>query len=246
MNDPIREAGPSRANSAYPGSELALFSQAKNWKHYWSARVAPFVSGRVLDVGAGTGATIQVLAHRTNAEWTALEPDRSLAEEIRASVQANRLPSKTRVIHGDLHCMPPNEQFDTVLYIDVLEHIESDASELERAAAALVPGGHLVVLAPAHNWLLSPFDRAVGHFRRYNRQSLRQALPSALLMRDLRYLDSVGLLASIGNKLLLRQSMPTAAQIRLWDKLMVPMSTIADRLTAGRLGKSLLMVARKR
>jgi hypothetical protein len=55
-------------------------------------------------------------------------------------------------------------------------------------------------------------------------------------------LDSAGLLASLGNRLLLRQSMPSEAQIQAWDSLLVPPSRILDRLTLGRVGKSVLGV----
>ena len=67
-----------------------------------------------------------------------------------------------------------------MLYIDVLEHIEHDLDELARAASHLAPGGHLVVLAPAHQALFSDFDRAIGHYRRYNRAGLQKLAPAGL------------------------------------------------------------------
>ena len=57
---------------------------------------------------------------------------------------------------------PADERFDTILYIDVLEHIDDDLGELARSATHLRPGGHLIVLAPAHQALYSPFDKAIG------------------------------------------------------------------------------------
>ena len=61
--------------------------------------------------------------------------------------------------------------FDTILYVDVLEHIADDAAELARARRLLTPEGNLVVLAPAHQSLFSPFDAAVGHYRRYDERT---------------------------------------------------------------------------
>jgi hypothetical protein len=58
------------------------------------------------------------------------------------------------------------QQFDSIIYIDVLEHIDADRDELERAANALQPGGFLVVLAPSHQWLYTALDKALGHYRR--------------------------------------------------------------------------------
>jgi hypothetical protein len=132
--------------------------------------------------------------------------------------------------------------FDTILYIDVLEHIERDAEELQGAADRLAVNGHLIVLSPAHQWLFAPFDAAIGHYRRYTRASLRNLTPQGLDLRRLRYLDCVGLLASSGNRFVLRSAMPTPSQIALWDKLMVPMSSVLDRLAGYRLGKTVYAI----
>ena len=110
------------------------------------------------------------------------------------------------------------------------------------AAAHLNRGGHIVVLSPAHPFLFTPFDSAIGHFRRYTRDSLRQAAPPQLALRKLIYLDSAGMLASLGNRLLLRSAMPTEKQILAWDRFLVPISRVLDPLLDGRAGKSVLGV----
>lgn len=231
---------------AYAGSELQLFAAAKRWKRYWSSRVAPFVHGDVLDVGAGIGSTISILAPQVDgASWTALEPDTQLFRELQNAREAGRLPRDTRLLQGILADLPANERFHCILYIDVLEHIEDDAGELRRAREHLLPGGHLIVVAPAHNALYTPFDQAIGHFRRYDRRGLARLLPEGLERIELRYLDSVGLLASAANRLLLRTAHPTPAQIATWDTLMVPLSRLVDPITVGLLGKTVLMVARR-
>ncbi|MBF0175418.1 MAG: methyltransferase type 12 [Magnetococcales bacterium] len=146
---------------------------------------------------------------------------------------------------GTLADLQPHARFDCVLYIDVLEHIQCDQVELRRAASHLTrPGGRLVILSPAHNFLFTPFDTAIGHYRRYNRRSLTAILPQGMVIEKLRYLDSVGFFASVANRLLFRQSMPTSEQIRIWDRAMVPLSTWIDPALRYHLGKSILLVAR--
>jgi len=221
----------------YAGSELALFEKAVNWKRYWRARIAPFVHGNVLEAGAGIGANTKLLADLPYRSWTCLEPDAALAALI-------ELPTgQHRKIVGTIADSPGS--FDTIIYIDVLEHIEDDAAEMARAAARLNPGGHLIVLAPAHAFLYTPFDAAIGHFRRYCRASLRRTAPVGLRASKIMYLDAVGLLASAGNRLLLRQSMPTEQQILAWDRLMIPISRAIDPLLGHHLGKSVLGVWRR-
>ena len=127
----------------------------------------------------------------------------------------------------------------------MLEHIEDDAAELARAAEWLRPGGHVVVLSPAHQWLFTPFDKAIGHFRRYTKKSLKAVAPPGAELARLAYLDSVGLLASIGNRVILRRAVPSAGQIAAWDKLMVPLSRALDPVLAHTVGKSVLGVWRR-
>ena len=228
------------ASIPYPGLELRLFARAHNWKSYWSGRIAPYVRGAVLEVGAGIGANTRLLSGLDFARWTCLEPDAALARQI-------DLPPGGRheVTLGIMSDLPPGQRFDSILYIDVLEHIEDDAAEMARAAERLRPGGTLIVLSPAHPFLFTPFDEAIGHYRRYTRTTLRQSAPVGLREITVTYLDSVGMLASLGNRLLLGQSMPTERQIGVWDRWMVPPSRITDRLTGGYVGKSVLGVWRR-
>jgi SAM-dependent methyltransferase len=167
-----------------------------------------------------------------------------MAQELERAIGESRLPGCCRAVAGTLADLPPDDRFDAIAYVDVLEHIADDAAELERAAAHLVPGGRLVVVAPAHPWLYSPFDAAIGHHRRYTTRSLLAVVPAGLTPVTLRYLDAVGLLASAANRVLLRQRLPDRRQLALWDGLMVPLSRGLDPLLGFRVGKSVLGVWR--
>jgi hypothetical protein len=87
---------------------------------------------------------------------------------------------------------------------------------------------------------MSPFDRAIGHYRRYTRSRLKELASPGLELTRSFYLDSVGFFASGANRLLLRKAMPNPGQIRLWDRWMVPVSTWLDRLTWPLLGRSVV------
>ena len=219
----------------YAGSELSIFEKAIHWKRYWSSLVAPYIRGDVLEVGAGIGANTQTLVRFPHETYTSLEPDARLAAQIQITGPRHRKMAGTLRDVAQL--------FDTILYIDVLEHIEDDRAEMEVAAAHLKPGGHVVVLSPAHASLYTPFDKAIGHFRRYSKKSLAAAASQTELRPvKLLYLDSVGMLASGANRLLLSQAMPTERQILTWDRLMVPVSRVLDPLLGYTVGKSILGV----
>ena len=231
---------------SYVGQELDLFARAANWKAYFGATLAPFIRGDVLEVGAGIGQTTRHLCDGRQRSWTCLEPDPALAHRLMRdeSVRALRPTPSVRV--GTTGSLGADPRYDAILYIDVLEHIEHDREELERAAALLAPNGALIVLSPAFPFLFSDFDRSVGHFRRYTARSLAAVMPARLRRVRLHYLDSVGFLASLANRALLRQSMPTAAQIGLWDGWMVPVSRLVDPLFSRLFGRSVIAVYERR
>lgn len=230
---------------SYIGSELDLFSNAKCWKAYWSRKIRPYVGASVLDVGAGIGSTIRALHTPEQREWVALEPDPVLASRLTNFIESGDLPGSVEVVTGTLDNIPANERFDTILYIDVLEHIEDDRGELIKAERYLAEGGAIIVLSPAHPFFFTPFDTAIGHFRRYNRASLSNAIPPSLRAESVFYLDGVGMLASLGNKFLLRSAYPTASQIALWDLWMVPVSELIDPLTGFNVGKTIIGILRR-
>lgn len=219
---------------------MAIFEKACRWKAYWRSRIADFVHGDVLEVGAGIGANTTLLAGLDYRSWTCLEPDAQLAAEIE-----NPAGGKHRVLIGTIRELRPSERFDAILYIDVLEHIEDDGAEMKRAAERLHPGGALIVLSPAHQSLYAPFDAEIGHFRRYSRSSLAATIPQGLEQASLVYLDSVGMLASAANRLLLHSPMPTEGQILTWDRWMIPVSRLLDPLFGWRMGKTVLGVWRR-
>jgi SAM-dependent methyltransferase len=230
----------------YVGGELELFAAATRWKSYVGRVLRRFIVGRVLEVGAGIGSNIPFLFNERVTGWTSLEPDPGLAGQIAARIAAGMLPRQCRVIGGTTDCLDAAARFDTILYIDVLEHIEADAAELARARRHLAPEGHLVVLAPAHNFLYSPFDAAIGHFRRYDRASLaRLTPPDSVLVASL-MLDSAGLFASLANRVLLARAMPSQRQIAIWDRFLVPISRRLDGPLRHRIGKTVVAVWRAR
>lgn len=225
---------------SYVGNELELFRHASRWKQYFAKRLGPYISGDVLEVGAGVGATTRFLVGGTRS-WTCLEPDAALAASARDVLAREPLTSACTVLTGTLDDLPPTANYDTLLYLDVLEHIEDDRAELRRAASRLRPGGNLVVLAPAHQSLFSEFDRSIGHFRRYSASTLEAAGPG-LRVRASFYLDSLGMMASAANRLLLRRGLPTAGQIRFWDDWLVRGSRFLDPLLGHRVGKTVVVV----
>lgn len=240
----------SIAERTYEGSELTLFRDAINWKSYLFDFLAPYMGGdRMLEVGSGLGGNVPHYAH-LSPDISLLEPDGDLiAESKRFTSGCGEHLLHVQGTTGSLSADVIRDGFDVILYSDVLEHIEDAVAEVARAAGLLRPGGRLIVVVPAYPALFSEFDAAIGHYRRYTRRMLRsefeKGFPEGRILA-LRHLEAVGVFPSLLNKLLLRQSAPTPAQVKMWDTWMVPVSrAFLDPLVRGTFGKSVIGVIEK-
>ncbi|MGB3005757.1 MAG: class I SAM-dependent methyltransferase [Chitinophagaceae bacterium] len=229
----------------YPGDELQLFEAATNWKNYLASHISVFLEGRVLEVGAGIGGTTLLLNKGKADSWLLIEPDETMRQVLQQKINDKLLPSNCKAIHGTLNSLDKNDKFDCIIYIDVLEHIQNDADEIKIATDYLAQGGHLIILSPAFQFLFSPFDKAIGHYRRYNRKTLSAIQPASFTRKKVTYLDSIGFFASLLNKILLRQSYPSKRQVQLWDQWIIPVSKIMDRILFFSFGKSILAIWKK-
>ncbi|XGV99377.1 MAG: class I SAM-dependent methyltransferase [Leptolyngbya sp. BL-A-14] len=229
----------------YSGKELNLFAEAKNWKSYVRNHLKNYIKGDVLEVGAGIGSNTCSLSSCSYRKWLCLEPDPNLFQSLETEISSCSIVN-CYAQKGTIDTLTNEQIFDSILYLDVLEHIYEDREEVAKVIKHLKANGNLIILAPAHQWLFTPFDSAIGHYRRYSKLTLEAVLPDSVEVTRLIYIDSVGLLASLANKLLLRQSQPTLRQIKVWDKVMVPVSSKTDAILGYQLGKTVLLVGKKK
>ncbi len=229
----------------YAGTELDVFVNASNWKSYVRDMLRPYITGSVLEVGAGKGSFTSALSNLSCTKWLCLEPDSTLADEIKRRSAADELPRHVELIVGTEADLSRIQIFDTILYLDVLEHILDDAAEVRRATGRLAPGGRLIILSPAFQMLYSAFDNAIGHRRRYTRKSLEYIRPANTITEAAIYLDAPGALLSLANQFLLRSAQPKLNQILFWDRAIVPLARIFDPIIGRSAGRSVVVVWRK-
>lgn len=137
-----------------------------------------------------------------------------------------------------------DQQFDTIVCLNVLEHIEDDNASLTAMRNLLEPGGKLVLLVPALPSLYGSLDRALGHYRRYTRKSLRaRYMENGLMMRHLEYFNMAGMPGWwVMGRMLRRQLIPIGS-LALYDKL-VPLFRW-ERYLPLRVGQSLIAIGER-
>jgi SAM-dependent methyltransferase len=204
-------------------------------------RARPYLRGRVLDAGAGTGTFTETVA-RVADEVVALEPDPRFVDVLRDRFADD---PRVHVVHGETESLSAEVgEFDAIVCFNVLEHVHDDEHALRVFYDRLRVGGALLLLVPAHPSLVAPFDRAVGHVRRYSRRQLARSLDDAgFVVEALRHVNPVGALGWFVRMRLLRQREWPTTSFRVFDRL-VPLLRPLDALHLP-FGLSLWAVARR-
>ncbi|MCC7087296.1 MAG: class I SAM-dependent methyltransferase [Pirellulales bacterium] len=226
----------------YTGTELEAMSVAVNYHRWILDWFTPYLGNRVAEVGAGIGSVSKLLLERPLGQLTSFEPSRNLfprlEEALRGETRATPVP----------HFFSERDRsnrFDSVLYLNVLEHIDDDRGEVGTVYEALNPGGHLLVFVPALQWLYREFDRQLEHHRRYSTRSLaRLVVDAGYEIRFVRYFDIAGILPWFVMCKLLRLR-PSGRSVSLYDKIVVPAMRFAEGILPPPVGKNLLLVAQR-
>jgi len=234
----------ARFRPLHVGQEtLDALGGADRFNRWLFEQVRDELGDRVLEIGSGVGNMTQFLLSKKLVVASDIDA-RHLERLRRRFVEGERL----RVMHVDAARIDPDalrvHGIDTVLGLNVLEHIEDDEAALARMHALLPPGGRLALLVPAHPALFSSLDRSLDHFRRYSREGLESKLLRAgFKVERLRYFNLPGIVGWwLNGRILKRRALP-GNQVRLFD-LLVPLFRL-ERRFGPPFGLSLIAIARK-
>lgn len=226
----------------YSGRDLEAMASARNYHQWLLAEFLPYIRGSVAEVGAGKGDISRLLLDTNLKSLTAFEPSGNLFPQLSDAIGPD---NRVRAINGPFEKGKASECFDSILYINVLEHIEDDAGELAISNTALAPGGHLLIFVPALPWLYSELDRQVGHFRRYTKNNLvALARQAGFSIVKARYFDIAGVIPWYVHFTLLKNTI-SAGNVSLYDRLAVPVMRRIEGILPPPTGKNVLLVARK-
>lgn len=221
----------------YTGKDtLEFLKDAVNYNRFLETSLARFIapSPTAIDFGAGNG-EFAVRIKARNITVTAVEPD---------PILRNILDERGIANVDDIGAAPTAQR---IYSMNVLEHIEDDGAALRALHAKLEPGGKIFIYVPAFMCLYTEFDKAIGHYRRYTRKELSEKLQRAgFEIESAQYVDALGFLCWFvmgkipGNKTRIHPLM-----IRLFDRVIFPLSRVADVVTKNIFGKNLAVVARR-
>jgi len=234
----------SRHEFRYSGAEFEALSQAHNYYRWIRSMFGEHLRGRVVEVGAGRGTfSDRLLALESIDELLLIEPDASLYRQLHARFADEARVTTVEGYFGDGDLGGP---VDAIVLVNVLEHIQDDASLVQTAWRALRPGGALLLFVPAGPSLFGSLDRAFDHFRRYERRGLVELLTGGgLEVATAHYVNAPGALIWFLAGRVLRQQTIRIAQMRLYDRLVIPIVSRVETILRPPRGQSLMAIAVK-
>lgn len=222
---------------------MARLSGYNGWLHN---RFDAYLGQRVLEVGSGVGNQTRYFIERERVVASDIEPHYVTELKDRFGSRANvRIASFRFPLTDDNVRDLQDERINSIVCLNVLEHIEDDRSTLKDFARVLQPGGHLALLVPSMPSLYGTLDVHLHHFRRYDKEPLRQLLTQCgFEIDELRYLNRPGVFGWWLNSRVLTRKVLPRGQLAAF-RWIQPILKLEEK-TAPSFGMSLLALARKR
>jgi glycosyltransferase involved in cell wall biosynthesis/phospholipid N-methyltransferase len=227
----------------YGSHILHSLEKAQNFNRWMAEAVAPHVGARVLEIGAGIGNITTWLLPRDFYLASDINPN--YLDYLKNLAIGKPYLHVDRIDLEDPACFAPWQgQFDTVVCLNVLEHVRDPLIALRNMSSALAPGGRVVLYVPQGQKLYSSLDEVLGHRCRYSKEDLARELRDNGFelesMRDFNHLAIPGWY--INGKLLKRRHF-SRSQLKIFNSL-VPLIRRVDGLLPGK-GLGIIAVARK-
>ncbi|MCH7641126.1 class I SAM-dependent methyltransferase [Patescibacteria group bacterium] len=226
------------------------------WYNDWLfSFLEPNIKGRILEVGSGIGNFTPLLAKKGRV--VAIDVNEDYVKKLR-KLSSNKISAGFGDIEAgkyffknNLPAGPPagrtgrQGKFDTIVCLNVLEHIQDDKRALTNMHKLLAKNGILLLLVPSHQFAYGSLDEKLGHHRRYDKRSLAKLLKkSGLSVTKMRYLNLLGLIGWFVNSKILKREILPKNQLMVFNKL-ARLELVLEKATEPPIGLSILAVAKK-
>lgn len=225
---------------------LLLLSERYNYNRWIYNNIKNFIGNNILEVGAGIGNITDFIIFKD--KLTLIDVDQSYVDYLSAKYSF-RNQSNFNVFRVDIQNIessPVTElKYDTVVCLNILEHLENDRKAIENMISLLQPGGRLIILVPALNILYGSMDISFGHRRRYNKKQFKLLVEGQNLdIVKFYYLNFLGLFGWYVNGKIFKNKELPEKQTKIFDKL-VPFLGLIEKIVKPPLGQSLVLIAQK-
>ena len=226
--------------------DLAQMAKAQNYMAWQFQLIKPYLGRSILEIGGGIGNFTALLADCAD-HVISIEPNQHcFAKLIENTAHLKNVTAHDTTAEDLADLIPKGYKADTVVCMNVLEHLRDDELAINTFCRYLRRGGNLVLINPAVPWIFGVIDRKLGHYRRYSRQgTLTLLAATGLKPVELRYFNFIGVLGWWWNARVAKAETQSDFQIKVFDRLIVPVASRLEALVPLPVGQSLLVVAEK-
>ena len=237
----------TQTQDRYAADDLETMQEARRYSAHLFNLFRSHVGKRVLEVGSGIGTMSRPLADAADLV-VGLEPNVNCADRAQEAMRDHPRFS-LRVCHLEEcdRAELAGHRFDTVMCVNVLEHIEDDSGGAANVQGRADPRGRVLIFVPAVQAAYGPLDAELGHHRRYSKPTLAKAFADAGLdLVTLRYTNPIGLIGWMYNAHVSKSTAHSLTQVKLFETLVAPWALPLERLITPPIGLSLVAVGRRR
>ena len=236
----------TQTQERYAADDLETMQEARRYSAHLFNLFRAHLGKRVLEVGSGIGTMSRPLADAADLV-VGLEPNANCVGRLKDAMNGHpRFVLRACHLEECDRTELVNHRFDTVVCVNVLEHIEDDAGALRMFKDVLIPKGRVLIFVPAVQAAYGPLDAELGHHRRYSKPTLAKAFGDAGLdLLTLRYTNPIGLLGWMYNAHIAKSTAHSVTQVKLFEALVAPWALPLERLITPPIGLSLIAVGQK-
>ena len=230
----------NKKKNQYNGWELKFFDKSKNFRNYQMSLIKKYLGDHIAEIGPGNGTNLSYYYDHPK-KIDLYEPTKKLYLNLKKKFKDSK---KVNFFNKKLSLK--KQHYNSILYLDVLEHIKEDEKEIIKAYRSLKKNGSLIINVPAFSHLYSEFDKDVGHHKRYQKKDIKLICDKFKFKKiHTKYYDSIGYILSLLSKIVSSNYRKNfEKKLRFWNSL-IPFSKILDFLVFNSFGKSLLIIIKK-
>jgi len=230
-------------------TDLHVLHEARRYRSWLFSLIQPHLGQRILEVGSGIGNYTDMLLDKKCVVATDIDETYVGILSERFSNTSNVEVRKLDLINLDQNLMLTLQDYhlDTIINMNVLEHIKDDREALKRMKDIVREGGRIITIVPAFPKLFGSLDEAYGHYKRYSKEdftTIAHALRLSLVYS--RYANVIGILGWIYSGKIRRKKTFSKKSITVFDRWFVPILSAIEKNVYPPFGLSLIAVFDKR
>jgi SAM-dependent methyltransferase len=223
---------------------LKIVNQSSNFTNWLYEQIKPYIDGKILEIGSGIGTySAKIIADFPKNKIVLSDIDPNYLTKLKKQWQMKNVFVDKLNLNSKADFLRIGGRFDTIIALNILEHISNDLVALQNLRQKLNPNGQLILLVPAYPKLFNCIDQAVGHFRRYKKKDIiNKANKSGLKIQRIFYFNFFAIIGWVVNGFVFNKSEINEQAMGFFNYLVPSFKFVENNILKKRAGMSLIAI----